>query len=275
MSQNTPAIYTSGHHDSVLQSHKWRTAGNSAAYLLPHICADDLAILDVGCGPGTITMDFAEMVPNGEVVGLDPEPTVLGKARQAAIARGLKNVKFESGGVHALKYPDSTFDVVHAHQVLQHTGQPIEALREMRRILKTGGILACRESDFSVNSWYPESVGIEQFHDVYMKVSKSNGGDPTAGRKLHAWARQAGFVGETTLSTASTWCFSSLEDRKFWGGMWADRLLHSDLVQQATGGGHATNDDLLEMSQAWSDWINDPNGRFVVQHGEVICRKRA
>ena len=273
MTEKPPATYTSGHHDSVLRSHKWRTAANSAAYLLSAI-RSDMRILDVGCGPGTITMDLAAMVPLGEVIGLDPEPTVLDKARTDAAARGLQNVQFEVGNVHNLSHSDNTFDVVHGHQILQHAGQPVEALKEMCRVLKPNGILACRETDFSVNSWFPESVGLEHFQDVYMRVARSNGGDPTAGRKIHAWAREAGFGREQITCTASTWCFSTAEERVYWGGMWADRLLHSALVKQAIEGGHATQDDLNEMSQAWRDWIIHPDGRFVVQHGEILCRKR-
>ena len=272
MAEKYSTTYTSGHHDSVLRSHKWRTASNSAAYLLPSL-RPFMRILDLGCGPGTITMDLARLVRDGEVIGLDAEPTVIDQARRAAVTENLRNVTFEVGNVYALNHPDSKFDVVHGHQILQHVGQPVDALREMRRVLKPGGILACRESDFSVNSWFPESIGIQSFQDLYMRVARSNGGDPTAGRKLHAWASEAGFDWKHIQSSASTWCFSTLEEREYWGGMWAARLLHSDLVQQATNGGHATQDDLLEMSQAWQDWILNPAGRFVFQHGEVLCRK--
>ncbi|GAA3293148.1 hypothetical protein GCM10020295_14240 [Streptomyces cinereospinus] len=117
------AVYTHGHHESVLRSHTWRTAANSAAYLLgslePH-----LRILDVGCGPGTITADLAELVPDGHVTGVDRAPDVLERARATAAGRGLTGVDFAVADVHALDFPDDTFDVVHAHQVLQHVGDP-------------------------------------------------------------------------------------------------------------------------------------------------------
>ena len=232
-----------------------------------------MSILDVGCGPGTITIDLAERVTEGKVIGLDSDSPVLESARAAAASRWLKNVSFEVGSVQALSYPDNSFDVVHGHQVLQHVGQPVVALREMRRVLKPNGILACRESDFLVNSWFPDSIGIQHFQDVYIRVARSNGGDPSAGRKLHAWAREAGFATQQISSTASTWCFSSLDEREYWGGMWADRLVNSDFVKQAIHSGHATKDDLLEMSQAWSDWVIHPDGRFVLQHGEILCQK--
>ena len=131
------AVYTHGHHESVLRSHPWRTAANSAGYLLgslkPH-----MKILDIGCGPGTITADLAELVPDGRVTGVDHAPGILEQARETAAARGLANVDFAVADVHALDYPDDTFCVVHAHQVLQHVGDPVQALREMRRVTRPG-----------------------------------------------------------------------------------------------------------------------------------------
>jgi ubiquinone/menaquinone biosynthesis C-methylase UbiE len=64
-------VYSHGHHDSVLRSHRWRTAENSAAYLLPRLNPAD-RLLDVGIGPGTITTDLARRLPHGWVVALIP-----------------------------------------------------------------------------------------------------------------------------------------------------------------------------------------------------------
>jgi ubiquinone/menaquinone biosynthesis C-methylase UbiE len=63
-------MYTHGHHESVLRSHRWRTVENSAAYLVPFL-RPGLDLLDVGCGPGSITQDFATRVAPGRVCGLD------------------------------------------------------------------------------------------------------------------------------------------------------------------------------------------------------------
>jgi ubiquinone/menaquinone biosynthesis C-methylase UbiE len=108
-------VYTHGHHESVLRSHRWRAAEDSAAYLLPHL-APDAKVLDVGCGPGTITADLADRVPQGHVVGIDAAQAVIGQARELAGDRA--NVSFATGDVYALGFPDGAFDVVHAHQVL-------------------------------------------------------------------------------------------------------------------------------------------------------------
>src|SRR5690606_18331230 len=113
------AVYTHGHHESVLRSHTWRTAENSAGYLLGAL-EPGMRILDVGCGPGTITADLAERVPGGHVTGLDRAPAILAQARSTARQRGLTTVDFTAGDVHALGFPDGTVCRVHAQQVPQH-----------------------------------------------------------------------------------------------------------------------------------------------------------
>ena len=135
--------YTHGHHESVLRSHTWRTAENSAGYLLPCL-TPGLSLLDVGCGPGTITADLALLVAPGDVVGIDASAEVVAQASTHAEGLGLTNLRFEVGDLFALEYPDASFDVVHLHQVLQHLADPVDALVSLRRVLALDGVLAAR-----------------------------------------------------------------------------------------------------------------------------------
>ncbi|HEX4218534.1 MAG TPA: methyltransferase domain-containing protein, partial [Acidimicrobiales bacterium] len=148
-------VYTHGHHESVLRSHTWRTAENSAAYLLDHV-VPGTALLDVGCGPGTITIDLAKRVAPGPVVGIDASAPVLEKAARRAEEEACTNVTFRVGDVTHLELEDGSFDVVHAHQVLQHLPDPVAALREMRRVCRPGGIVAARDADYAAMTWFPE-----------------------------------------------------------------------------------------------------------------------
>src|SRR4051812_10791499 len=104
-------VYTHGHHESVLRSHTWRTAENSAAYLLP-LLRRGHRLLDVGCGPGTITTDLARLVAPGRTIGLDRSAEVLARAGSDAKALGVE-VEWLTGDVYALPFPDASFDVVH------------------------------------------------------------------------------------------------------------------------------------------------------------------
>jgi SAM-dependent methyltransferase len=261
--------YTHGHHESVLRSHRWRTAENSAAYLLGSL-RPGLDILDVGCGPGTITVDLAARVGPGRVVGLDNAPEVIDLARATADDRALTTVRFLVGDTYALDFPDGSFDVVHAHQMLQHLSDPVAALAEMARVCRPGGLLAARDGDYGGFRWYPTDPGLDLWLDVYCQVARANGGHPDGGRRLRAWAREAGLTDVT--ATASAWCFSEPPDRLWWGDLWADRMTESALGHRALELGIVGPSEIAEMADAWHRWSIHPDGWFGLLHGEIVCR---
>jgi SAM-dependent methyltransferase len=268
MAQET-AVYTHGHHASVLRSHEWRTAANSAAYLTGEL-RPHMRLLDIGCGPGTITADLAELLPQGHVTGVDAAAGVLDRARATAERRGVTNVTFETADVLRLPYGDAEFCVVHAHQTLQHVGDPVGALREMRRVCRPGGIVAVRDGDYGGTFWYPEVPGMDDWKDLYRRVAAANGGTPDAGRRLHAWAREAGFT-DVAVST-SNWCYHTPEERSWWSDLWAERTLSSTYAEAAVAGGHATEAGLQRISDAWRRWGAEEDGWFTVVNGEILCR---
>ncbi|GIJ67163.1 class I SAM-dependent methyltransferase [Virgisporangium ochraceum] len=263
------AVYTHGHHESVLRSHRWRTAENSAAYLLPHL-RPGLSLLDVGCGPGTITADLADRVAPGRVTAVEVTASALDLARAEIARRGLTTVDFAVSDVHALDFPDDTFDVVHAHQVLQHVADPVRALRELRRVCRPGGVVAVRDADYAGFTWYPRLPELDEWMALYQRTARANGGEPDAGRRLLAWAHAAGFTDVTP--GGSVWCYASPEDRQWWGGLWADRILKSDLARVALASGDATEADLRRISGAWRTWAADDDGWLTILNGEILAR---
>jgi ubiquinone/menaquinone biosynthesis C-methylase UbiE len=265
----SPDVYSHGHHDSVLRSHRWRTAENSAAYLLPHLRPGQ-RLLDVGVGPGTITCDLARRLAPGPVTGIDNAADAVAAARALADEQGLLNLTLAVGNVYALEFEDNTFDLVHAHQVLQHLSDPVAALREMRRVCVPTGLVAVRDADYAAMTWFPDSAELTRWQQLYRALARLNRGEPDAGRRLKAWAVAAGFT-EVTAS-ASTWGFGSASDVSWWSGTWADRLLHSELARQALEHGLAETDELARLSAGWRRWGQDPAAWFAVVHGEVLCR---
>ncbi|MFR9751094.1 class I SAM-dependent methyltransferase [Nocardia sp. 004] len=259
--------YTHGHHESVLRSHSRRTAADSAAYLLPHL-DPRASLLDIGAGPGTITMDLAAMVTR--VTATEIGAAELALSRDLAAERGVTNIEFSVQDVHTLTFPDASFDVTHAHQVLQHVADPVAALREMKRVTRPGGIVAARDSDYAGFVWWPALPGLDDWLRLYHTAARANGGEPDAGRRLLSWARSAGCTDIT--ATSSTWCYSSPADRQWWGGMWAERIVESALARQLVDSGLATSADLRRIAEAWRSWADADDGWFSLVHGEILSR---
>jgi SAM-dependent methyltransferase len=260
--------YTHGHHDSVLRSHRWRTAENSAGYLLPEL-RPGMSLLDVGCGPGTITHDLAERVAPGRVVGIDRAVEVIESARAGGAAE--TDVAFETGDVYSLEFGDGSFDVVHSHQMLQHLTDPVRALREMRRVLAPGGVLAVRDSDYGAFVWGPDDPLLDRWLSLYHAVCTRNGADADAGRHLLAWTRSAGFT--ELRASSSTWTFANESEREWWGGLWADRVLASAFAEQAVEYELCTREELEAISDAWRRWSAAQDGVFIVVHAEILARR--
>jgi ubiquinone/menaquinone biosynthesis C-methylase UbiE len=263
-------VYTHGHHESVLRSHSWRTAENSAGYLLGSLQPGQ-NLLDVGCGPGTITVDLAERVVPGRVVGIDAEAQVIQKATELLGGKRKSNVTFITGDVYALAFDDASFDVVHAHQVLQHLTDPHAALKEMHRVLTPGGILAVRDSVYSAFTWAPAEPLLDRWLELYHQVTARNGAEADAGSYLLGWVQAAGFT--DIKASSSTWTFADPDSRAWWGGLWADRVRLSAFADQAVDYGLSGRNELASIADAWQRWASHPDGFFAVLHGEVLSHR--
>jgi ubiquinone/menaquinone biosynthesis C-methylase UbiE len=169
-----------------------RTASVSAAFLLPQL-RSGMRILDVGCGPGTITLGLAEAVAPGEVVGVDLQQSLVERARVLAAERGIANVRFERADAYELPFRDGAFDAALAHRVLMHLADPVRGLREVRRVLRHGGVLGLCDVDVATTVRWPMSREFERFLDLRMRAFHLQGTDGQAGRKHRELLLEAGF----------------------------------------------------------------------------------
>lgn len=207
----------------------------------------------------------AERLGSVDAVGV---PRASGRAGGADAEAGPR-VSFRVGDVYSLDFADDVFDVVHAHQVLQHLSDPVAALREMRRVTRPGGLIAVRDGDYGGMTWHPASRGLDQWSAVYHRVTAANGVDADAGRRLLSWALEAGL--QEVSPSADVWCFATPEEREFWAGTWSERVVDSAFADQAVRYGLATRSDLESMRDAWSEWGEAPDGWFAVLHGQVLA----
>lgn len=259
--------YTHGHHGSVVASHARRTVADSAAYLEPHL-RPEMRLLDVGCGPGSITLDLAALV--SETVGIDGAETAIDRARLEALRREVGNVEFRVADAYELPFEDARFDVVHAHQVLQHLADPVRALIQARRVVKPGGIVAARDADYGTMVHDPHEPRLDRWLELYHRVARNDGGEPDAGRRLAGWFHAAGFSDFDV--TASTWTYSTTAAVGAWRDLWVSRLTEARLGERALDLGFADRAELEDLADGWRAWASSDRPFFAFLHGEVIAR---
>ncbi len=259
--------YVHGHGEAVVASHGARTAASSAAYLLPHL-RPGTRLLDVGCGPGSITLDLAGRA--GEVVGVDASAAVVQRARSAAAAKGEHRTRFEVAEATALPFADDSFDVTHAHQVLQHVTDPVAVLGEMARVTRPGGLVAVRDADFGAMTWAPDHPGLTRWLALYRAAARGAGGEPDAGRHLLRWCHEAGLT--EVDASASVWCYADEEARAWWGGQWQRRAVDSGFRDEVLGQGLGDDRAIADVVAGWRAWSGSAHGWFVIVHGEVLAR---
>lgn len=272
VAHETHETYTHGHAPATVRQHGQRTAEEAAAFLLPELKAG-MRLLDVGCGPGSITRGLAVCLAPGEVVGIDLSAETLASAKQDAAARGLANLRYEEGSVYHLPFPDASFDVVFAHQVLQHLREPRAAIREMLRVLRAGGLIAVRDVDWGTVAYWPADPWIDRFIDVHIETWSQNGGDPRIGRKLRALFNSS----EVTdlRITGSQWCYAVPAETQQWGESYAERLLTSPMGARAVERGNASREDLEAMAAAFRAWARHPDAFWAFIHVAALARKAA
>lgn len=266
----THETYTHGHAAATVRQHGKRTAEEAAAFLLPEL-RPGMRVLDVGCGPGSITQGLAERVAPGQVIGLDLSRETLASARANAAARGLHNLAYEEGSVYQLPFPDASFDAAYAHQVFQHLREPAKALQEMLRVLKPGGLVGVRDVDWGTATYWPTDPWIDRFIETHMRTWYRNGGEPRMGRELRALFNAAGVT--DLRVTAAVWCYTTPEDTTEWGESYSARLLTSPMGERAIEYGFASRADIESMAAAFRAWAAHPDALWAFVHVAALARK--
>lgn len=265
MARPTNEVYTHSHEPVVLASHGSRTAEEAAAFLLPHL-TPGMRLLDLGCGPGSITIGLARYVAPAETIGIDQSNEGLKAARKLAADDKVGSLEFRQADVYELPFDDESFDVVYGHQIMQHLADPVAALVEARRVLRSGGYLAVRDADYQTMTHHPHDPILDRWLDGYRALARQNGGEPDAGRRLMEWVRAAGF--EHIHATVSNWLFATPEQRQAWADLWVGRSL-----RDGTDNPSPNEADVAAIAGAFQRWADHPDGWFAFLHGEVLARK--
>ena len=263
--------YTMGYGPAATAIMAERTAHDHAAFFLPYL-KPGMNLLDCGCGPGTITLGFAEILAPGEVVGTEIEETHVALAREKAAARNVSNVRFQTADLYELPFADASFDAVFISAVLGNLREPIRGVREAYRVLKPGGVIGLKEFDHGGDLFYPAEPAIEKYGELYLRLRRENGHDPEGGRKLGALLLEAGFsdLGFTAV-------YESFANPKAVAGFAyvSAGLLAEGWGEAFTSRGWASAEDISEMREAWERFAAFPGSIFAAAWGEAVARKAA
>nr|OQO25255.1 hypothetical protein B0A51_07036 [Rachicladosporium sp. CCFEE 5018] len=280
MSTTPEASYAPGYNTTT--HHEFRTAHNSAAYLLPtleKLCATTTnpTLLDVGCGSGTITASFAQLFPTLMITAVDLSPEILARAKAHAESVGVADrVIFKPANVYDLTDTIGTgaqFDVVHAHQMLVHLSEPVKAMQQLLSVAKPGGWIACRDICMRTFSFYRDTAIMQSGTRLQIATHDAAGGSSNAGASLAAWAVQAGASRDKVKLGMGSWMYAGPQERQVWGGTFRDRIRGGAMRSKALELGIASEVEMEEMAREWERWIGDVDGVCGTLHGELLVQK--
>jgi ubiquinone/menaquinone biosynthesis C-methylase UbiE len=263
----TSAEYTMGYSEEFRRMLEWRSAESHATHLLPHL-APGQSLLDFGCGPGTITVGLARAVAPGELHGIDMEESQIELARAAAASGGHDNATFHVGDVTRLPFEDDTFDVAHCHTVLTHVPDTQATLKEVRRVLKPGGIVASREMIAAASFMSPAPGSLEGAWETLAKLIAANRGHPQMGKELKASFVEAGL--SDVRASASFDVFHSPQDIAFLYNVAVGWFFSPDVVEAATKYGLATREQFDEWRRHIDEWKGDPGAFGCIAFGQCL-----
>lgn len=259
--------YLGGYGKEVLAVLSKRRAGKEGAFFIPHL-RKGMSVLDCGCGPGTMTVDFAEIVSPGEVAGIDIEDSQFALGRKWAEERKLTNVSFIKGSIYELDFPDETFNAVFVHAVLYHLKDPLDALKDIYRVLKPGGFVGLRDYDEKGNIFYPSTPVLEKWMEISHKLIVLSGGNPAFGRTHRALLHQTGFKNIET--SASFDYFKTLEEIRKLIKNREESLQRSEILDIAVKQGWLREEEKQELFQGIKGWSSHPDLFFARARCEAV-----
>ena len=262
--------YTMGYSEEFLQMLERRNAGNSAAYLLP-LLEPGMKLLDLGCGPGTITMGLAEAVNPGKVHGIDMEESQILLAQAAAEASKHTNAIFHVGNALSLPFEDDTFDVVHAHAVIMHIPDTVGAVAEARRVLKPGGIFASRDLIGESTFFEPWPEGLREAWVTFNQLMRGNGAHPEIGKEMKGVMLEGGFC--DIRCSASFDSYGTPADLDFFYGFIIDWFFSEQIIETVSGLGIATRERFDFWRRELDHWRESPSAFGALAFGECVGRK--
>ena len=232
------------------QNYAKRSAESQAAFFLPHL-RSGMELLDLGCGPGSITIGLAERVAPGRTVGFDQVPGLPAESPTTALV---------TGDAYDLPFPDGSFDAIFSSALLQHLGDPLAVLVEARRVARPGAVIGLVDADWDGQLLYPNNPVLDR--SIELMILLRQGTSPYVGKQLRSLLVDAGFV--RCEGYARVMHYGTPDEVTGVGALTAGLFGRPATIDAATSQGWATAAELEEMAAAWREWSEMP-GAFLAR----------
>lgn len=261
--------YTMGYGPAAVALMGARSAPGHAAFFVPHLTSG-MKLLDCGCGPGTVTLGFAEIIAPGTAIGTDIEQSQMTLATKNAEERRIANARFEVANIYELPFEDSSFDAVFMSALIGNLREPTRGLREAYRVLKPRGVIGVKEFDHGGDITYPLEPAMAKYDQLYRRLRAENGHNGESGRMIGALLLEAGFADLTMTAT-----YEILSDTKVLQGAAQVfiGLLAEGWSDAFTSRGWATAEDIQAMREAWLRFAEFPGALFAAAWCEAVAWK--
>ena len=249
-----------------------RSAGESSPEYLAPFLRPGFRILDVGCGPGSRSIGLAKAVEPGELHGVDMEASQIDIATSTAQAFGVDNATFHVGDAVDLPFKDDFFDVIHFNAVLMHIPDTHAALAEAKRVLRSGGIIGCREIITESCFTYPDFNGrIKEGWRIFEDLLAADDGHPQMGKELKGHLIKAGFANIKT--DISSLVFNTPSELDLISGLISQWFLSPEIMDAAIKYGAATRELYAALEAAFAEWRGHPAALFGLVYGNAVAGK--
>ena len=265
-------FYTFGYSPAAIATLETRTAEKHAKFLLSEL-TPEMKVLDIGCGPGAITVGLAQAVAKGHVVGIDIEPSQIEIGTLKAKQLGLKNCEFRVASVFDLPFDDEYFDVVFGHTILMQFREIQPVLQEIYRVLKPGGLIGFREIDMGACLAYPDNSAQARVMGALRESVQRNGGFPDVGRYMPALYTEAGFDMISASAVYDPQAQGDLSERASKYQWLRDIWNEAEFVPKAIADGWLSPEDSAAISEDLLSEAEDQTVFYASTFCEVIGKK--
>lgn len=242
-----------------------RTLANSHPTLLEYL-RPGVSVLDVGCGPGTLTAEIARRVRPGAVVGMDTSPAMI---RAAEDAESGANLAFYVGDITTSEW-DAQFDLAVATRTLQWIRDPARAVARMARAVDVGGRVIVRDYDHARTRWSGAPAEWQRFHAAFLAWRERIGLDNAIGERAAALLEAAGLV-DVEVTPHVTRAASGSADFFRVAGLW--RVIADAHGPKMVAAGFATEDECRIAIDAYTRWMRTPGATYTAYEACAAARR--